>query len=327
MLRKIISCLAVLAFLALGGFFGGKALAQKTTFLKIGASSLGGQWFPTMSITASVINAKIPGVISTVTLGGGITNVRNIERGKIQLGFTYTGVSAEAWNGKGAFKKPHRKVRAIGVYMGSAFQIVVPANSPIRSFETIKGKRTTAGKKGWGSTQAYARMLEHYGLSFDKIRESGGKVHHIGWSDAALLMRDRQVDIIQLAQSIPNPIIMELETAFPVRVLDMGKANAEKLAKKYPGYTVRKVAKGIYKGQDQDAWTIAENNVLVASGDISDDLAYKITKAIYENPGPFKKLAWLKKMSWKTATTGVTIPFHKGAARYFEEKGLNVKSE
>ena len=44
-------------------------------------------------------------------------------------------------------------------------------------------------------------------------------------------------------------------------------------------------------------------------------------------PAPFKKLAWLKKMSWKTATQGIPAPFHKGAARYFQEKGITVRSE
>ena len=94
-----------------------------------------------------------------------------------------------------------------------------------------------------------------------------------------------------------------------------------------PGAVAVKIQKGTYKGQDQDAWTISDNNMLVASSKLSDDLVYKITKAIYETPKPFKKLAWLKKMSWKTATKGVPIPFHPGAARYYKEKGINVRAE
>jgi TRAP transporter TAXI family solute receptor len=276
MFRKTISCLAVLTVLALGAFSASPSLAQKTTFLKIGASSMGGSWFPSMSITASVINQKVPGVISTVTTGGAITNVRNIENGRIQLGLTYAGVIGEAWSGKGAFKKPYQKFRAIGIFMDSVFAITVPANSPIKTFQDIKGKRTSAGKKGWGSTLAYARILEAHGLSFDKIRKSGGKVNHVGWGDAVLLMKDRQVDVIQLAQSTPNPLIMQLETSFPVRVLGMDKAVADRMAKTYPGYMAVKIPKGIYKGQEQDAWTISDNTLLVASKDLPDDLVYKI---------------------------------------------------
>ncbi len=327
MCRKVITVLAVLSLFCLIPVGGNQGLAAERVFLKLGASSLGGSWFPTMSITASVLNNKVPGVISTVTTGGAITNVRNIENGKIQLGLTYAGVTGEAWNGKGAFKKPHQNFRAIGIFFDSVFSVTVPANSPIRTFNDIKGKRTTAGKKGWGSTQAYARMLEAHGLTFDKIRESGGKVSHVGWSDAVLLMKDRQVDVIQLAQSTPNPLIMQLETSFPVRVLGMKKAVADKIVKTYPGYVAVKVAKGTYKGQDEDAWTISDNTMLVANKDLSEDLVYKITRAIYETPGPFKNLAWLKNMSWKTATSGIPAPFHKGAARYFKEKGITVRSE
>ncbi|MFP6868521.1 MAG: TAXI family TRAP transporter solute-binding subunit [Nitrospinota bacterium] len=327
MYRKIVVVLLFLGLLASAGFAGRDALAAERIFLKIGASSLGGSWFPTMAITASVINAKIPGVISTVTTGGAITNVRNIQSGKIQMGFTYTGVSGEAWNGRGAFKKPHRNFRAIGIYMDSVFAITVPAKSSIKTFYDIKGKRTSAGKKGWGSTQAYERMLAAHGLSFEKIRKSGGKVHHVGWSDAVLLMKDRQVDVIQLAQSIPNPLIMQLEASFPVRVLGMKKAVADKLVSNFPGYVAVKIPKGMYKGQIEDAWTVSDNNMLVASSKLPDDLVYKITKAIYETPKPFQKLAWLRKMSWKTATSGVPIPFHRGAARYYKEKGISVRSE
>lgn len=312
------------------GLFAGTApaaRAQETVFLKIGSSSLGGQWFPTMSLTASVINNEVPGAVATVTTGGAITNVRDIDTGKIQLGFSYTSTIAEAWEGQGAFKRPHRKIRTIGVYFDSSFQIAVRADSEIRSFQDIKGKRSTAGRRGWGSTQAYERMLECHGLSFDRIRETGGRVHHVGWSDAALLMKDRQVDVIQLAQSIPNPLVMELETAFPVRVLGMDKRCVDELVQKHPGYVAVKVPAGASRGQAEDAWTIGDNNVLVGSADLPEDLVYQITKAIYENPGVFASLGWLKNMSVENAANGVHMPFHKGAARYFQEKGLTVDAE
>ncbi|MFQ5913530.1 MAG: TAXI family TRAP transporter solute-binding subunit [Nitrospinota bacterium] len=325
--RKVITVLAAISLLCLIGFGGSPGSAAERVFLKIGSSSLGGSWFPTMSLTASVINYKVPGVISTVTTGGAITNIRNVENAKIDMGFTYTGSVAEAWNTKDPFKKPHRNIRAIGVYYQSAFSITVQAHSPVRTFYDIKGKRTTAGKKGWGSTLAYARMLEAHGLSFDKIRQAGGKVSHVGWSDAVLLMKDRQVDVIQLAQPVPNPLIMQLEASFPVRVLGIEKPILEKILNTYRGYVAVKIPKGIYKGQESDAWTIADNDLLIASTRMPDDLAYKITRAIYENPRLFKKLAWLKGMTWKKAAEGVQIPFHRGAARYFKEKGVSVHSE
>ncbi|MBI2880270.1 MAG: TAXI family TRAP transporter solute-binding subunit [Candidatus Tectomicrobia bacterium] len=325
--RKLFTVLAALSLLWGVSIAAGSGSAAERVFLKIGSSSLGGSWFPTMSLTASVINYKVPGVVSTVTTGGAITNVQNIESGTIDMGLSYTGTVAEAWDGKGPFKKPHRNIRAIGGYFQSAFSIAVLARSPIRTFYDIKGKRTTAGKKGWGSTLAYARMLEAHGLSFDKVREAGGKVSHVGWGDAVLLMKDRQVDVIQLAQPIPNPLIMELEASFPVRVLGIEKPILEKIVNRYKGYVAVKVPKGMYKGQDADAWTIADNDLLVAGARMPEDLAYKITQAIYENPALFEKLAWLKGMTWKRAAEGVEIPFHRGAARYFKEKGLSVRSE
>ncbi len=319
----IISILAAMT-LALAPMTTTGAAAAEEVFLKVGASSLGGAWFPTMAMTASVINFQVPGVTATVTTGGAITNVKNMEQKKVDLGFTYSATTGEAWHGRGAFKKPYRNIRAIGAYYLSAFQITVPADSPIKSFYDIKGKRTTAGKMGWGSTQAYARLLEAHGLSFDKIREAGGKVHHVDWGDAVLLMKDRQVDVIQLAQPLPNPLISQIETAFPVRVLPVEDKVLDGIIKKYPGYVKVKVPAGISKGQKEDAWTLGDLDVLICRADLPEDLVYKITKAIYDNPGAFKDLDWLKGMSYKNATEGMPIPFHPGAARYFREKGVKL---
>lgn len=317
-------CILAAVALALAPMATTGAAAAERIFLKVGASSLGGSWFPTMAMTAEVINFTLPNVTATVTTGGAITNIKNIEQRKIDLGFTYSASTGEAWHGRGPFKKPHRNIRAVGVYYLSAFQITVPADSPIKTFYDIKGKRTTAGKMGWGSTLAYARLLEAHGLSFDKIRKAGGKVHHVGWSEAVLLMKDRQVDVIQLAQPIPNPLIYRIETAFPVRVLSVEQSILDGILKKYPGYVKVKIPAGMYKGQKEDAWTMGDLDVLIIRADLPEELAYKITKAIYDNPAPFKKLAWLKNMSYKNATQGVPIPFHPGAARYFREKGIKL---
>ncbi len=137
-------------------------------------------------------------------------------------------------------------------------------------------------------------------------------------------MKDRQVDVIQLAQPIPNPLVHRLETSFPARVLSVDQKILEGLLEKYPGYVKVKIPAGMYKGQKEDAWTMGDLDVLIIRADLPEDLVYQITKAIYDNPAPFKKLSWLQNMSYKNATQGVPIPFHPGAAKYFREKGIEL---
>lgn len=300
--------------------------AAEPIYLKIAASSLGGNWFPTMAATSFIINKNIPDVSSAVTTGGGVANVQSIEQGKIDIGFSYTDTIAEGWDGKGVFKSPHRKIRAIGVYYQDAFAVAVPAASNINSFKDLGGKSITAGKPGFGSTTAFERILKEYGISFDKIKETGGKVNFVGWSEGVLLMQDRHVVAMLTAQAIPSPLIQEVETSYPLRVLGVDTKILDDLIAKYPGYVKLLVKAGTHKGQKEDAWVLASSNILICKESLPEDLIYKITKAIYENVSEMVLSAgWLKNMSFKTAADGVVIPFHPGAAKYFKEKGLQVK--
>lgn len=314
--------LFIICFIA----FSNPTQAAEPIYLKIAASSLGGSWFPTMAATSFIINKNIPNVSSAVTTGGGIANIQTTELGKIDMGFTYTDLVAEAWEGKGVFKTPHQKIRAIGVYYQDVFAIAVPAASDIRSFKDLAGKSITAGKPGFGSTKAFERILKEYGLSFEKIRETGGKVNFVGWSEGVLLMQDRHVVAMLTAQATPSPLIQEVETSYPLRVLGAEPKLLDDLVAKYPGYVKALVKAGIYKAQKEDVWTLASNNLLICKESLPEDLIYQITKAIYENVSEITLSAgWLKNMSYKTATEGVAIPFHPGAAKYFKEKGLEVK--
>ena len=56
---------------------------------------------------------------------------------------------------------------------------------------------------------------------------------------------------------------------------------------------------------------------------MSDDLAYELTKVLFEKQ---KDLAAIhpeaKKLSIDTATQGSPAPFHPGAIRYYQERGV-----
>jgi TRAP transporter TAXI family solute receptor len=300
--------------------------AGEPIYLKIAASSMGGSWFPTMAATSFIINKNVPDVSSAVTTGGAVVNAQSVEQGKIDMGFTYTDTVADAWDGKGAFKTPHRKIRAIGVYFQDTFSIAVRADGDIRSFKDLTGKSITAGKPGFGSTAAFERILKEYGLSFEKIRETGGKVNFVGWSEGVLLMQDRHVVAMLTAQAIPAPLIQEVETSYPLRVLGVEPKILDELISKYPGYVKLLIKAGTYKGHREDVWVLGSSNLLICKESLPEDLVYQITKAIYENVSEIALSAsWLKNMSYKTAMEGVVIPFHLGAAKYFREKGLQIK--
>ena len=78
-----------------------------------------------------------------------------------------------------------------------------------------------------------------------------------------------------------------------------------------------------YTGQDKDVPTAAVVNYLVTSSAVSDDLAYQMTKLIYESlPELATAHAAGKEIKLDTAATGSPVPLHPGAIRYYREKGV-----
>ena len=61
----------------------------------------------------------------------------------------------------------------------------------------------------------------------------------------------------------------------------------------------------------------------MARDDISDDLVYKVTKAILDNNDEFAtyhKIA--REWTAENSVQNIALPFHEGAIRYYKEKGL-----
>jgi TRAP transporter TAXI family solute receptor len=69
--------------------------------------------------------------------------------------------------------------------------------------------------------------------------------------------------------------------------------------------------------------TAAVINYLVTSSAVSDDLAYQMTRLIFESlPELVNAHAAGKEIKLETAATGSPVPLHPGAIRYYKEKGL-----
>lgn len=298
-------------------------LSQKVP-IRIGAGATGGGWFPTMTATMVVVNDNVPEVISTVVPGGAIVNVTRINTGQLDIALTYTNTAYCAQQGLPPFEEKHENYLAIGNYPKYPYAYYVPADSDIFSIKDLSNKRILAGTKGSGTEADVARMLAEYGITYDSIIKNGGQVQFIGFSEGVMLMKDRHVDMSIGDKLSPDPHIVEIEMTFPCRVLNIENEILDHFIEKYyPGYSKYFIPKGTYKGQKEDATTIAYGHTLIVRKDLPEDLVYKITKAIYENPDELAKgYKDLAEINPEMAVDGVPIAFHPGAEKYFREIGV-----
>ena len=103
---------------------------------------------------------------------------------------------------------------------------------------------------------------------------------------------------------------------------------AEKLFAESPFYTAYTIPAGTYAGQDADVTTVTVKATLIVSASASEDDVYNLTKAIFENTEAIAaENGKGAELSIENATSGMTAPFHAGAAKYFAEKGVTVETK
>jgi len=146
---------------------------------------------------------------------------------------------------------------------------------------------------------------------------------YLSFSESAEAYKDKHIDAFIVTAGIPNAGIMDVANQNEIRILNIPADVAAKLTTKYPFLAAVKVPANTYKGQTTEVSTVAVNAVLICGSGLKEAMVYNLTKALFENQTELATAhAKGKELNMKTAVTGVSIPFHPGAVKYYKEKGL-----
>ena len=296
--------------------------------IKIGAGGLGGTWFPMMAATMVVINEHVPNVVASVVPGGTLVNTRGINAGELDIALSNVHAVFDAWHGRDPFTEGElRNIRAIGKYLSNAKQMGVRADSDIQSIADLSDKRISVKESGSGTELEIRRLFGEYDLTWETIEANGGRVDHLSITESVMSFRDGLLDSIVFDKNPPDANILELETSFPVRVIEIEQEILDSLKDKY-AFGESTIPGGVYAGTPNDTKVYNVSTLVIARPDLPEDMAYAIAKAIYENTDTLaKKFKELGTMTPGSGSQDVGIPFHPGAARYFKEKGFDVESK
>ena len=322
-LKKFLIISFVFTFCFMG--VTGLGFGADPKFIKIAGSSLTGTWFRICAATAEILNQNVKNVIFTATLGSGLGNIKRVDSGQLYMGLTMTSSGQLAYTGQPPFDKKYAGFRALLTVYVNPYELVVPANSDIQSVKDLVGKSFSPGMIGW-STELFSKtLLNAYGLSYEDIQKGGGKVHHVRWDETVKLMKDRRLDAAMFATPDPVPQIMDINTVMPIRIIQVEKSVMDTIIQQYPALVTLKTPGGTYKGQPDDIFNIADGVMMLIREEVSDDLAYNITKAIYDNTKTLGTVhPALKGLDPKRGLEGIDVPIHAGAVKYYEEQGIKI---
>ena len=296
------------------------AFAQTPTRLVMAGSSSGGTAHLFFASLAPLLNKYVPGMEASARTGGAVENIALIERGGVQVAVAGPG-DAQAVLGKEGLEKS--RVRTVFAMFHIPFHIVVPADSPIKSFADSKGKRVSVGIRAGGEANLFLRLLDLYGM-----KESDLKIEFLGKGEGTSAYKDGSVDAMTFLCPLPCPVVTELAThPRGVRIVPFSDAEVAKIREKYTWYTPYTIEKSWYanelKGDAKDVPTFTEWIYVAARDDFPAETAYQIAKVLGDHHD--EMVAGFKAANSSTAENTAKYPgfkLHPGTERYLREKGL-----
>jgi TRAP transporter TAXI family solute receptor len=298
---------------------GAVTSVQAADHLVIATGGTAGTYYPFAGAMSNIWNSKIKDMnVTAQTTGGSVENVRLINKKDVELALAQSDTLDQAWNGMEAFKEPFKGMSAIATMFPEIVQIVVRADTPIKTFPDLKGKKVGVGAPGSGTEASYRQTLEAYGMKREDVNSQ-----YLSFAESAEAFKDKHIDAFYVIAGIPVSAIMDVSMQNEIRILPLSADISAKLIQKYPFLAAVKIPANTYRGQTEDVPTVAVNSVLIAGNQLKPEVVYNLTKVLFENqPQLAAAHAKGKELNLQRAVMGVSIPFHPGAVKYYQEKGL-----
>jgi TRAP transporter TAXI family solute receptor len=283
--------------------------------MTIGTASMGGAYYPVGTGVASLISKYVPEVdIRVEVTGGAVENPRLVGKGQTDIGITNSSTGYFAIKAMKPYTEP-LPIRAIASMYPSTFHMVTKKDSPINTLADIKGRPVAVGPAGGGTISLLNNLLTVYGMTAKDFKPS-----YISYNDGSMALQDGNVDASILLAGAPTAAVKELMVRTPIRFIRMDEPIVQKFIEKYPYYVRVVIPKNTYN-TDENVLTVGAGNLLIVNEAMSDELAYKITAALYDHVDEFQKVhPSTKEVSLESAPQA-GIPLHPGAERYYREKG------
>ena len=294
------------------------AFAQQTT-LTLGTASGGGTYFVVGEAMAKILTEKAKLQVVPQQTQGPNQNMILVDDKKIELGMVTMGVALQGLTGTGAWTrgKKYESVRALFPMYDTPLQCVALKKSGIESFKQLDGKAVGTGPKAGTAGTYFPLIFEALGL---KVQARNGQS-----ADMANLLNDGVIDAFCFGAGIPVPTFSDLDAAQQVTFFTWTDPEISTFRKSLPEFSEALIPKGTYKQQTSDQKTVGLFNFSIANKDMSDNLAYTITKTILENNAAMVRAhPAAKETVASNASRNSFLPFHPGAVKYYKDKGIKL---
>lgn len=283
-------------------------------YLSILTGGTQGTYYPLGGTFADLITTETDVKTTAEVSQASAANMTALQNEEGEIAFVQTDIAYYATEGTEMFDgKPIDSVSALGALYPETIQLVTLADSGITSYEDLKGKKVSVGAPGSGTYANAEQLLEIHGLSI----EDDINAQNLDFGESTDGLSSGQIDAAFITAGYPTGAVEALNATKSVNIIPVSAEKAEELIAKYPYYATDTIPAGTY-GLAEDIPAVSVLAMLAVKNDLSEDLVYAITKAIYDNTDKIShaKGALIKA---ETGLDGIGIDVHPGAQKYFDE--------
>ncbi|WP_102348912.1 TAXI family TRAP transporter solute-binding subunit [Bacillus sp. Marseille-P3661] len=303
---------------------GNDEKAKEKQTVSIGTSSAGSLYNILTVGFADIVSKNTSISASAITTGGADATLRAIGDGKTDMGMVHTWALRRAYAGEEPFEQ---KVDVRQVLQGqeTGVYLIARADAGIETPADLKGKRLIGKRPALKSIDEFtATVLDVYGLTEDDVKV----MQTSETNETVQALEQGTVDAVVLPGGIATPQVAQLAQTTDVVFVKITDDKMQEIMN-HPNVTngafISVNPAGTYKGQDEDYPFLTYSTVLAGASSLSDELVYEIVKGLDENKDQLSAVhasggAWVAENSIKN--TNFSVPFHPGAIKYFEEKGI-----
>jgi TRAP transporter TAXI family solute receptor len=292
-----------------------------TRFLSIATGGTGGVYYPYGGGIARILNENLPGVRATAEVtSASVDNLKLVRDGRADLAFTLADTLSEAVAGRGAFEGRPVPAASLAVLYSNYTHLVTLEASGVRAIGDLRGRVVSTGSAGSGTELIAIRMLRAAGLDPDRDVTR----HALGVTESAGALADGKVAAFFWSGGLPTAAIQDLAHTPGVAIRLVPSADVLPTLRRDYGelYFSLEIPAGAYPGVDRPVPVVGVSNVLVVHRGMPDDLAYEITRLLFDRKADLSAIhPEASRLSLETAVSGSPAEFHPGAVKLYREKG------
>lgn len=281
-----------------------------------------GVFYQLGAVLATLWSNEVGTQVTSQGSNGSVDNLNLMQQGEATMGFSTVNIIYEAYNGVGSFDgNQYEDIRILANLYPNVSHVIALENAGIDSIDEVEGNSFVFGAAGSATEIESTILLEAHGVDIENVNQN-----YVGFTEAVDLLRNNQVEAVNIYTGVPSSSATELISTVDSKVLNFSEEAIEIMTdeSQYPWNFEYTIDAGTYDDQEEDIFTVGQFSGIAIDANVSDDMAYELTKALWENLDELTSGHSIAAEFDPALAVEATadVPLHPGAEKYYKEIGV-----